>query len=218
MALYFLSQSLEARAANINNCIRTNKYNHLSDEYQKSGKNKNVTNTELRLCKSVSLLTLLLQYAFLILTFDCFSIFIFMHCHYDQNWGKRAGISHGILLLFHDFYAHFFQFYDFLQLLWQADTLHNYLAHYYMIIDTLPYAILCFIDGSKPGNLFGQSYFAGNHPYSQRHRSSTSVCITELQAISSESWNNTRPSTSPIHSHLIAVSYTHLTLPTIYSV
>jgi len=85
MALYFLSQSLEARAANINNCIRTNKYNHLSDEYQKSGKNKNVTNTELRLCKSVSLLTLLLQYAFLILTFDCFSIFIFMHCHYDQN-------------------------------------------------------------------------------------------------------------------------------------
>jgi len=42
---FFLSQSLEERAANINDCIRTNKYNHLSDEYQKLEKNKNVINT-----------------------------------------------------------------------------------------------------------------------------------------------------------------------------
>jgi len=39
----FLSQSSEESAANINNCIRTNKYNHLSDEYQKLlGKKKGV--------------------------------------------------------------------------------------------------------------------------------------------------------------------------------
>jgi len=83
---------------------------------------KPVTNTKLRLCKSISLLTLPLQSAFLVLIFGCSSLLIFMCCRYDQNWDKKRNFAWNFMT-FSWLLCPLVEFYDFLWHLWLVDTL-----------------------------------------------------------------------------------------------
>ena len=51
------------------------------------------------------------------------------------------------------------------------------------ILNSLPGAILCFIDGSKIGDRTGFAYLISDQIFASRHRNSASILTVELQAI-----------------------------------